>query len=285
MIRFSHATSQFLQYLRTMERSPETIRSYGEHFKQLGAYLNNHTNSPLYVDDVTAETLRTYLHYLRMERHYTPASQAHVLHTLRSFYRYLSQQNLAQDVTRFIDPIRVPQKERRYLNDADVRQLAVAMPTPLLQLVTRFLFYTGLRISECLRLTVDDVDLTTRVIHVRGGKEYQDRTVPIARPLYDELANYVAARPAMSSSLFFVTARTGQLSHAYVNQRLKAVARQLEFPYEVTAQTLRHSFARRVLAQGVSLSRLQQWLGHASVATTILYAPSLPEERSWEGVQ
>jgi site-specific recombinase XerD len=272
MLRFSHATTQFLQYLRTMERSPETIRSYQEHFKLLVAYLEAQTNGPLYVEDVTADTLLSYLRYLKEDRHYAPASRAHVLNALRSLYRYLSQRDLVVDITRSMDPIKVPHKERQYLSEEEVNQLVDHLPTPLLQLVTKFLFFTGLRISECLHLTLDDVDLTKRMIRVRGGKGNKDRTVPIANRLYDELVKYVETeRPTVDSRLFFVTARTGQLSRAYVNQQLNAAARQMGFAQGITAHILRHSFASRLLQQGVGLVEVQRLLGHASLAVTSVY--------------
>lgn len=279
MLRFSDAIDQFLQHLRTMERSAETIRSYREHGKQLVVYLEAQRNAPLYVEDMTTDILLAYLQYLKEERYYAPASRAHVLHMLRSFYRYLVQRELViVDITQRIDPIKAPPKERRYLSEADVRQLVAELPTPLLQVVTTCLFYTGLRITECLTLTVDDVDFTQRVIHVHGGKGNQNRTVPMATKVYDELAAYVeTGRPAVDSRLFFATARSGQLSRTHVNQQLHAAAKRLGWSQQaITAQMLRHSFASRLLAQGAGLVDVQRLLGHASAAPTSLYVHSLP---------
>jgi site-specific recombinase XerD len=279
MLRFSDAIDQFLQHLRTLARSPETIRSYREHGKQLVVYWETNHHAPLYVEDVTTDILLAYLQYLKEERQYAPASRAHVLHMFRSFYRYLLQRELVTvDMTQRIGPIKTPPKERHYLSEAEVNQLIAALPTPLLQVVTTCLFYAGLRITECLALTVDDVDVPQRVIRVHGGKGSKDRTVPMATKLYDELVAYVeTGRPTVDSRLFFATARSGQLSRTHVNQQLHAAAKRLGWSQQaITAQMLRHSFASRLLAQGAGLVDVQRLLGHASAAPTSLYVHSLP---------
>lgn len=270
---FSEAIDQFLSYLHTIDRSPQTLRGYRNHLSAFVRYMERQYNVPPYVEDITEDDLLTYMHYLKQERKQKPSSRARAQNAFRSFYRFAVKQEWASvDLAQSLPPIRVHSQERVYLTEEEVMALIDHLDTPLLQLVTFFLYRTGLRISECLALTLDTVDLTDGMVYVKEGKGQKDRVVPLAPDLWEQLNHYLQSwRPAVASQQFFVTSRTGGLSVSRVNQALGNTARRLGWKKNVSSHILRHSFASRLLQQGASLVAVQKLLGHSSLDVTGIY--------------
>jgi site-specific recombinase XerD len=270
---FSEAINQFLSYLHTIDRSPQTLRGYRNHLFAFVRFMERQYNVAPYVEDITEEDLLTYMHFLKQDRKQKPSSRARAQNAFRSFYRYVVKQGWAPvDLSQALPPIRVHPQERVYLTEEEVMTLIEHLDTPLIQLVTFFLYRTGLRISECLALTLDTVDLTDGIVYVMEGKGNKDRVVPLAPDLWEQLNHYVLSwRPAVTSKQFFVTSRTGGLSVSRVNQALGNTARSLNWKKNVSSHILRHSFASRLLQQGASLVAVQKLLGHSSLDVTGIY--------------
>lgn len=156
-----------------------------------------------------------------------------------------------------------------------MEELLKVIEHPLINLVVRTLYNTGLRISECLDLTIDTVDLENKVIHVIAGKGNKDRIVPISDKLYAYLKSYVDTdRPTVETDNFFATAKTGKLSPQYVNLMLAIATKTLGWNKKVTCHILRHSFASRLVEQDVNLVQIQKLLGHSSLKVTSIYTHS-----------
>jgi len=173
----------------------------------------------------------------------------------------------------------VQQKERESLTQDEVNELIQAIDHPLLRLVVLTLAYTGLRISECLNLTLTDVDLKAKVIAVRNTKTKKDRRVPIHHDLLPLFEQYKETwREGEKSSYFFTTKRSGRLSDVYVNRTLHAATRKLGWQKEVSCHILRHTFATNLIRSKVDIVRVQKLLGHAKLATTGIYTHAVLDE-------
>ncbi len=270
---FSEAIEQFLSYLHTVDRSPQTLRGYRNHLSAFARYMERTYNVPPYVEDITETDLVTYMHYLKQARQQKPSSRARAQNAFRSFYRHAVKQGWATlDLAQTLPPIRVHPQERVYLTEEEVMTLIDHLDTRLLKLVTFFLYRTGLRISECLALTLDAVDLAEGIVYVKQGKGNKDRIVPLASDIRELLQQYVTSwRPSVNSTRFFVTHRTGSLSVSRVNQALSLTANRLGWKKNVSSHILRHSFASRLLQQGASLVAVQKLLGHSSLEVTGIY--------------
>ena len=270
---FSTAIEQFLSYLHSIDRSPQTLRGYRNHLIAFMRHMEMQYNVSPYVEDITEDDLIAYMHHLKQDREQKSSSRARAQNAFRSFYRHAVKQGWAQsDLAQTLSPIRVHTKERVYLTEAEVMALIDQLDTPLLRLVTFFLYRTGLRISECLALTLDRVSLTEGMVYVKEGKGNKDRVVPLAQDIWEQLNDYAQTwRPDVASDRFFVTSRTGKLSVSRVNQALGNAARQLGWTKNVSSHILRHSFASRLLQQGASLVAVQKLLGHSSLDVTGIY--------------
>jgi site-specific recombinase XerD len=148
----------------------------------------------------------------------------------------------------------------------------------------KLLYCCGLRLSECLNLTVHDVRGDEGKLYVRGGKGGKDRMVPVPLQMVEDLRNYWKFH--RNPRLLFPNVGRGDCSPGELAprmreatepmpvssiQRLIVVARkELNLP-DATAHTLRHSFATHLVEAGASLHTVQELLGHAFINTTMVY--------------
>jgi integrase len=148
----------------------------------------------------------------------------------------------------------------------------------------KLIYACGLRLSECLGLTIHDVRGRENKLFIRQSKGHQDRVVPLPTCLYEELRAYwkfhrhplllfpnVGRGDRHPQSLAArMHAATGPMPHSSL-QRLVIVARkQLNLP-DASVHSLRHSFATHLLEAGAHLHTIQQLLGHKQITSTMVY--------------
>jgi integrase/recombinase XerD len=144
-----------------------------------------------------------------------------------------------------------------------------------------FLYGTGVRISEALDLTIDEVlddsGRTKETMRVTG-KGRKQRIVPVGSYARKALDAYLTrARPSLvagrsrSAPVVFVGARGGALSRQNAWLIIQAAAHRADLAEAVSPHTLRHSFATHVLSGGADIRVVQELLGHSSVSTTQIY--------------
>lgn len=276
---FSQAISQYLQYLVVSEKSPNTQRSYRTELNRLLDYLDSVYNCPTYLNDLSEQDLENYFYYLKTNE-IAPSSRNRSLYIIRAFYNYCCRKRLCfQNLAANLEPVRVPKKVRTYLTEEEFKQLIEIIAHPVVKIVLQTLFYSGLRISECVNLKHRHIDLAQRVIHVVEGKGKKDRDVPINSKLYYLLKNYSCRdRPKVNSPYFFATVKSGRISPFYVNKVLAAAVQSLNWKKKITAHTLRHSFASNLIRQNVNPVLVQKLLGHSSLTTTTIYCHSSLQE-------
>lgn len=281
MYLFTEIVQKFLQQMKTLERSPETISGYTKDLNTFNQFMEKRYNGAFYIHEVTTNDLEEFLEALQ-KKGQAPTSRSRRYYTLRSFFNYAYKKGFVQrNIALSIDPPKLQQKERTYLSENEVMKLVNEIEHPLIQTVVLTLYYTGLRISECLNLTMQDVDFGTKEIHVVAGKGNKDRTVPIADKLLPVLIDYVQLqRPNVKSNYFFATSKTGMLSPVYVNRVLDETVKKLGWKKKVTAHILRHTFASQLVKKGVNAVKIQKLLGHSSLKVTSIYLHSNLEELS-----
>lgn len=137
--------------------------------------------------------------------------------------------------------------------------------------VMTLLYGCGLRISEALSLTAEDLPLTSSMRIVgKGGKERIVPVIPVAREATDR---YMALCPFEigAGSRIFRGVRGGPLSARQVQKTMETARALLGLPATATPHAMRHSFATHLLSAGGDLRTIQELLGHASLSTTQTY--------------
>jgi len=135
------------------------------------------------------------------------------------------------------------------------------------------LYGAGLRVSECVGLTLDGVDLDRHTVTV-VGKGAKTRRVPIGQPALDALGAWLTTgRPQFqtesSPDLVFLTRRGGPLNRRDVRRALERTA--LPDGTHLHPHALRHAYATHLLEGGADLRTVQELLGHADLTTTQVY--------------
>jgi len=270
---FSETAEKFYDYMASIERSPRTIELYTMDLGYIRRFLEERKNGPVYIEDITQEDLEAFMRNVKEVKQYSANTRSNYFYTLRSLYAFAYKKGLVErNIAASMDFMRMPKKERTYLTKKEVEATIDCIHSPLIGLIARFLFNTGLRISECLNLTLDDVDFEKRSIHVRQGKGRKDRMVPINNTIYGLLLDYRENwRDAYGSDFFFATRKSGSISYSYVNGTIRNAAKKAGIKKPVSCHILRHSFASALVEKNVNLVQIQKLLGHESLAVTSIY--------------
>jgi len=213
----------------------------------------------------------------------TASSAARTVVAVRGFHRFLLLEGtVTTDPAHDVRPPAAPQRLPKAISVAEVEQLLEAASfggTPgalrdraLLEL----LYGSGARIGEAVGLDVDDLDLGSGLLRLRG-KGSKERIVPVGRYAVDAVGAYlVRVRPDLAArgrgtAAVFLNTRGGRLSRQSAWTVLQAAGGRAGLAAHVSPHTLRHSFATHLLEGGADVRVVQELLGHASVTTTQIY--------------
>lgn len=271
---------EFLAYVQ-FERglADNTVTSYRQDLTQFQGFIEEHKMNPV---EVTTAVIRDFLGSLG-DSDCLPASatMARKISVLRSFYKYLCREKLA-DINPVL-PVKSPRQGHRLptvLNLAEVRSLlgqpaggspGAVRDTAILEL----LYCSGLRVSELVGLKVADLDMEGGFVRCMG-KGSKERMIPVGEPALAAAWRYLKqgrqflGKGARTDHLFLNRFGKG-LTRQSVHRMLVGYARKAGINKVVTPHTLRHSFATHLLAGGADLRSVQEMLGHADVSTTQIY--------------
>lgn len=220
--------------------------------------------------DLEDETILDYLHHLK-QKHKTPSDSffKHTVYGLRYLYRLYEKAN-----SRVILPsIDRPQKLPVVLSQQEVKVLLKAPKLLRHRLILALLYGCGLRNFELCRLKVSDLDFNRKTLHVREGKGRKDRYVPLCSMLIRGIKRYLGAEKPVEY-LFNGKSGTGgyvPMTARGVQWATREARRVSGIKKQVTAHSLRHSYATHLLEMGTDIVTLKELLGHASILTTMEY--------------
>jgi integrase/recombinase XerD len=273
------ALDLFLSHLRVEKGlAANSVEAYG---RDLRRYLDDLARAGVASwEAVGRAEVRAHLASLA-RRGISPRSQARALSVLRAFHRLLLRERLAQaDPTDEVDSPRAGRRLPGVLSSGEVTRLLSA-PDPSSPAGVRdramleLLYASGLRVSELVSLDLNQVDLESRVLRVRG-KGSRERLVPVGGPAAQALRAWLSgARARMlrgrSSRDLFVTRRGRRMTRQGFWKLLGRHARAAGIRRRFSPHTLRHAFATHLLAGGADLRAVQAMLGHADISTTQIY--------------
>jgi integron integrase len=289
--------------LRTKHYSIRTEAAYLQWVRRYVAFYGHRHPAGL-----GAAELSAFLTHLAVGRDVAASTQNQALSALLFLYREVLGQELPwlNEVTRAKKPKRLPV----VLTPEEVQAVLAVLPGTH-ALMGRMLYGSGLRLMECVRLRVKDVDFARCEIVVREAKGNKDRVTMLPRLVVeslqrhlqrvkllheeDVLADYgevwlphalAIKKPAAArewgwqyvfpSSRLSVDPRSGKVRRHHVDEKslqraIKKALAQTGIVKQATTHTLRHSFATHLLENGYDIRTVQELLGHADVATTQIY--------------
>jgi tyrosine recombinase XerC len=268
---------QYIEYLRVERNaSPYTVRNYTASLLEFFNYVKERDIASL--KDVTKQTLRDYLSHL-MGKGFAKSSIARRLSAIRSFYRYLMREEMipANPAATTASP-RLDKRLPSFLTIGEAKRLIespdLSTPQGLRdRALLEMLYASGLRVSELVKMDIEQVNLHSNEIRV-WGKGSKERVVLMGTPAASALTDYIErGRPGLlagkRSHAMFLNRYGGRLPARRVQKILDKYARSID--KKVHPHMLRHTFATHLLDGGADLKVVQELLGHADLSSTQIY--------------
>ncbi|MEL7566349.1 MAG: tyrosine recombinase XerC [Dehalobacterium sp.] len=281
---------QFMAYLRIEKNaSAHTMESYSYDLEEFARHLAGERSEevgeldlkrvdPIHVDYLT---VRRFLAKLQ-RRGLNKSTMARKVAALRSFYRYLSREELVEkNPMLYINTPKRDKKLPKFLYYQEMESLLQAPDSSSMGQRDKALLETvyagGLRVSELVALNVGDIDFTFGYARVfgKGGKE---RVAPLGKPAIEALQSYIncgredrQAKGQKKEEALFLNKFGTRLSARSVRNIINKYVEQIALERKVSPHTLRHSFATHLLEGGADLRSVQELLGHVKMSTTQIY--------------
>jgi integron integrase len=294
---------QISDAIRTKHYSLRTEQTYKDWIKR---YILHHNKR--HPKDMGAPEIQAFITHLAVEKNVAASTQNQALSAVLFLYRHVLQINLELPS----DIIRAQKSKTLPVVLTQPEALAViSKMSGVPQLMTKILYGSGLRLMECIRLRVKDIDFGNRQIIVRDGKGEDDRTTILPDSLVHALQRQIqtvqrihqtdlgdgfgevhlpyalarkypnAARetlwqylfPAPALSIDPATKKTMRhhLDESLLQKAVRAAAKTAGIQKPVSPHTFRHSFATHLLQNGYDIRTIQELLGHKDVKTTMIY--------------
>ncbi len=258
--------------------SPHTLANYRLDLRHLCEWLAARPEGGW--QDVDRKTIRAWVAWMHAEG-YASASIGRKLSALRSLFRFLVREERVARSPLLLIPAPKKRTSLPPVLTVEEIELLLAAPEAASPLGLRdrcmfeVLYATGLRLSELLGLTLDQIDWPRRSAQVRG-KGNKDRIVLLGDLAIDALERYIhQGRPHLlrdpDCAALYLSHLGKPLSVRGFHVILQNHLRTAGIQRHVTPHTLRHSFATHLLEGGADLRTVQELLGHASISTTQVY--------------
>lgn len=241
--------------------------SYLRAVRQLAGYYNR---SP---DQVSEAELRQYLLYLQQEKKVSRNTCLLAINGLKFFYKYTLERAWPKRAF-----VRLPREKklRVVFSRGEVQQVLSQVKRFHYRVCLGTIYSCGLRLKEGVQLRVEDIDSARMMVAVRGGKGNKDRYVPLAQRTLALLRQYWLSH----RNPVWLFPGQGEFTRGQahkpmcvtgVQRAFRAALLESGIQKKATVHTLRHSWATHLLEAGVTVRQIQEYLGHTTLATTMLY--------------
>ena len=261
---------RMLQDLQLAGLSDHTQEAYLRAVRQLA----DHFHTP--PDRLSEHQVRDYFLHLKNDRKFASGSLVVAYSGIKFFYSHTTPRDWPT-----LQRLRV-RKEKRLpdvLSVDEVRRLIAAVRTHHNRTYFWTVYSLGLRLEEGLHLQVGDIDSARMMVHVHRGKGAKDRYVPLAQSYAEDpppvLGDAPPSRSGCSRPRSGMASRrrrpTNPWTRSSVQKAMRRVVQELKIQKAISIHSLRHSYATHLLEAGVNLRLIQQYLGHSSLQTTMVY--------------
>jgi site-specific recombinase XerD len=281
-------TPEFAVMLRATNRSPRTVELYLLGLSRLEGFLRER-GMPLAVDAVAREHVEAWLDWMMNEGGYAPASAKAYFDGIRQFFIWCVEEGEVEDARnpmRHVKPPRVPLNPPDVLHQEQIRALVKACEGKAFEdrrdaAIIWLLYDTGIRLAECIGITMADLDVADRLEVRVLGKGRKERVVPLGANAARALGRYLRmrrARPDANRPELWLGLR-GPMTGSGIRQMLEKRGISAGIG-PVHSHQLRHSFAHSWLAGGGEETDLMRLAGWSSRQMLSRYAATTAAERA-----
>ena len=187
----------------------------------------------------------------------------HVYFALKFYYENVLNANFKEKFPLARNELRLPV----VLNKKEVMNMIDSTKNIKHKLVLMFLYYSGMRLSEVIKLKWNDLDFERDLIHIKSSKGHKDRVVF----LHENLKKSLKLLEKHESGNIFISERGSLYNKRSIQAIVNNSAKKAELTKKVTPHTLRHTFATHLLEAGADIRYIQKLLGHKNLQTTQIY--------------
>jgi len=293
--------------IKVRHYSPKTLTAYRNWAKKFQTFTKSKDPRLLDMEDV-----KSFLSHLAVERNVSESTQNQAFNALLFIFKHVLEKDFKQ-----IEGV-VRAKRKPYipivLSREEINQILTHLEYPY-DLIVKLLYGCGLRLSECLKLRMQDINFDTLLITIHDGKGKKDRTVPLPQALLYELKSQIktvakkhqedlqydfagtflpdllsekyknAAKEFCWQWLFPAQSLTHiaekkeyrryHLHETRVQKAIKQAVQDATITKRASAHTFRHSFASHLLQSNYDIRTIQELLGHSDVRTTMIYTHTI----------
>ena len=241
--------------------SPRTIASYISSLNNFAEWLIQEK-----VNQVTDKEVEKYLYHLKKNRNRSISGMKQTVASLKILFTDILKKEIPDSLNiRFRKEEKIPV----VLSEEEVAAVIKAVNNLKHKVILMTIYSAGLRLSECLALTVADMDFDRNQIRIRQGKGKKDRQTVLSRTLLSEMKDYLIK--FCPKIFLFDGQKDGRYSASSVQAIMKRAVKKSGIKKHATVHTLRHSFATHLLENGTDIRFIQELLGHKRLETTQIY--------------
>lgn len=252
-------------------------RSCESYFYSIKKFLKYFNKPP---EQISEDEIRKYFLYLKNTKKYSASASTHAICGIKFLY----QKSLGLDFKVFgLVKNRRGYKLPVVLTREEVRRVLKTIRVLRHKACLTLIYSCGLRLNEATHLKVNAVDSKRMLVFIKSGKGDNDRYVPLPKStLYLLRAHYKRHRnaslifPAPGRGGIWEATSTIPLPDSTVQIALKKSIREVGIKKDVSVHNLRHSYATHLLEAGLDIRIIQQYLGHKSIHSTMIYTHLTP---------
>jgi len=285
MILIEDITTNFHTYLLTEKRvSKNTFMAYKRDIDQFMKFLES---EKLTLDDLTHNRLKDFLKYIKQEG-VGAKTMSRKISSLKLFFNFLSDRYKLPNLAGSLVFPKIDKKLPSYLSEQEIQRLLEACGEDesdkgIRNKVMLYLLYaSGMRVSELIELTTDQIRFDTGFINVTG-KGNKERIIPIPKNILVQLRAYLDVIYSRLVPQRLLKSKKMPLFGVVYDDKVKPLSRQslwgimkklllkAGITKNISPHSLRHSLATHLLSNGADLRSLQMLLGHENLATLQVY--------------
>lgn len=271
---------EFLDYIKKQKMySDHTIKNYEIDIMEFNRYLKQEMIDYTSVDYDFIKGYLVYMYDKKLSRN----SIARKLSSLRSFYKYLYNNNIVK--TNPFKYVKTPKKEKKLPKYLGVEELEIIFKTPDItiplgqrdKLILEILYATGIRVSELVNIKIGDIDFNKKEIKINGKgnkeriAEFGDYCLDAIDLFIENGRNILLSKHNKVCEYLIINEKGNKITTRGVEKIIDNIIKKAALKKKVTPHMLRHTFATHLLNEGCDILTVKELLGHESLESTQVY--------------
>ena len=242
-------------------KSQSTFQNYLRRIALISLHFNQ------LPENISDEEINEYLTSLALSsKSPSRSSFKHMVYGLRYYFRHIGLNRRVVNLPSLKKDNRLPV----ILNKSELKKLFQAPQLLKHRIILALAYSAGLRSSEVINLKLGDIDYERKTIHIRQSKYKKDRILPLSDYLAQGIKKYISVEHPYIW-LFNGKEQDGKYSSNGLSWVMREALKKTKIQKQVNFHSLRHSYATHLLEEGINILNIKQLLGHATIATTMIY--------------